>query len=58
MELPTASEEKLWVIGDIHPTYGTVQMMGVLDGERIRWFVDKHGSIAMIPLDILNYGEK
>jgi hypothetical protein len=33
-------------------------MVGVLDGERIRWFVDKNGIITMIPLDALNYGEK
>lgn len=48
----------LWIIGSIHPVYGECTMMGVIKGEAIRWFVDKHGCVTMIPLDVLNYGEK
>jgi len=39
-----------WPIESIHPDYGKCVMMGVIDGEKIRWF-DKDGVISMIPLD-------
>lgn len=42
-----------WVIGDSHPDYGTVQMMGLTGGEAYRWFVDDAGCVSMIPLSVL-----
>ena len=42
-----------WVIGDIHPVYGEVQMMGTIGGERYRWFM-KNNLVSMIPLSFLD----
>ena len=50
-------EEKLWLLDDVHPTYGKVCMMAVQDGEALRFFIDKLGCISLIPLDVLNYKE-
>ena len=44
---------KQWFLGEIHPIYGEVVMMGVTGGEPYRWFRDKYGGIAMIPLFML-----
>jgi len=44
---------KDWVIGEKHPIYGTVEMMGRTGGEAYRWFVDGHGCVSMIPLFML-----
>ncbi|WP_133719035.1 hypothetical protein [Methylocaldum gracile] len=41
-----------WVLGETHPIYGEVQMMGVLGGEAYRWFA-KDNLVSMIPLSIL-----
>lgn len=46
-----------WRIGEAHPNYGKVQMMGSIEGEAYRWFIDKHGVISMIPLDCLERGK-
>ena len=43
-----------WVLGDIHTVYGEVVMMGVTGGEAYRWFVDKDGTVSMIPLAFLD----
>lgn len=45
--------KKAWIIGEKHPEYGTVQMMGTTGGEQYRWFVDDHGCVSMIPLAFL-----
>lgn len=42
----------MWTIGQNHPIYGKVVMMGSLQGEAYRWF-DKNGVISMIPLSVL-----
>ena len=34
---------------EVHPVYGKVAMMGTMGGEPYYWFVDKHGSVAMMP---------
>ena len=49
--LPGGSKQ--WVLGDKHPTYGEVVMMGRLGGEAYRWFDDGCGSVTMIPLSFL-----
>lgn len=54
MEKPTQLE---WILGDEHPIYGEVIMMGTIGGESIRWFF-KDGVTSMIPLDVLNYGQE
>lgn len=38
-----------WMIGDKHPEYGVVSAMGIISGERYRWFV-KGNVVSMIPL--------
>lgn len=40
-------------IGTVHPIYGTLQMVGMLSGERYYWFSDMHGVVSMIPADSL-----
>ena len=42
-----------WVLGEVHPTYGVVVMMSVIQGEPYRFFRDDHGTTSMIPLDTL-----
>jgi hypothetical protein len=42
-----------WFIGSKHPAYGKVAMMRTIEGEPYRFFVDKNGSVAMIPLKAL-----
>lgn len=46
---PTGSVAR-WVIGEKHPIYGEVQMMGRIGGEEYRWFV-KDNLVSMIPLE-------
>ena len=41
-----------WIIGEIHPIYGEIQMMGILSGERYRWAV-KDNVVSMMPLEML-----
>ncbi len=41
-----------WIIGEVHPQYGEVQMMGRISGEAYRWF-SKNNVVSMIPLSIL-----
>ena len=41
-----------WKLGDIHPLYGEVVMMGTTGGERYRWF-QKDNVVSMIPLSFL-----
>jgi hypothetical protein len=43
---------KKWVIGEVHPVYGVCKMMGMISGERYRWFV-KNNVVSMIPLSVL-----
>ena len=50
-------KERLWTIGEKHPEYGTVQMMGTTGGEKYRWFVDEQGTVSMIPLTFLQEGK-
>jgi hypothetical protein len=40
-------------IGEHHPLYGEVIMVGIIEGESYRWFKDDNGTISMIPLDVL-----
>ncbi len=47
-----AGSTAIWRIGEIHPLYGEVQMMGSLGGEAYRWF-SKNNVVSMIPLSIL-----
>lgn len=42
-----------WGIGTKHKAYGKVAMMRTIEGEPYRFFVDKDGSVAMIPLSAL-----
>jgi len=42
-----------WMIDEVHPIYGTVGMMRTIDGEPYRFFTDKDGGVAMIPLEVL-----
>jgi hypothetical protein len=41
-----------WNIGEIHPDYGEVQMMGTISKEKYRWFC-KDNLVSMIPLSFL-----
>jgi hypothetical protein len=41
-----------WIIGEIHPIYGEVQMMACFGGDSYR-FMMKDGVISMIPLSAL-----
>lgn len=43
-----------WQLGERHPDYGVVQMMGVTGGEPYRWFVSDDGCVSMIPLSMLD----
>lgn len=47
-----------WFIGEKHPEYGTVKMMGTTGGEAYRWFIDDNGVVSMIPLSVLQYNNK
>jgi hypothetical protein len=40
-------------IGQTHKHYGKCVMMRTIEGEPYRFFQDKDGGIAMIPLDCL-----
>jgi len=42
-----------WGLGSKHKAYGEVAMMRTIEGEPYRFFVDKDGSVAMIPLKVL-----
>jgi len=42
-----------WKIGDKHPLYGKVAAMGVREGEPYRMFIDKCGTVSLIPLPCL-----
>ena len=41
-----------WILGEIHPIYGEVQMMANLKGESYRFMI-KDGVVSMIPLSFL-----
>lgn len=43
----------MWLLGETHPAYGQVVMMGTTGGEAYRWFLDKHKTVSMIPLAVL-----
>lgn len=43
-----------WGIGMKHPAYGKVIGAMVIEGESYRFFQDKHGTIAMMPVETLN----
>ena len=49
--LEYAAGEGLWVIGEQHPIYGEVSMMGNISGEKYRWFT-KDNLVSMIPLEM------
>ncbi len=36
-------------LGDTAKPYGKVVAVGMIEGERYYWFVDKHGTVSMIP---------
>lgn len=36
-------------LGDTVKPYGKVVAVGKIEGEEYYWFIDKHGSVAMIP---------
>lgn len=42
-----------WMLGDKHPDYGTVEAMGMQDGEKYRMFLGKDKSVTLMPLDAL-----
>jgi len=46
-----------WTIGAVHPVYGKVAAMGCKNGEAWRMFVDKHGTVSLIPLPCLQVEE-
>lgn len=48
----------MWFIGEVHPIWGEVQMMGTTGGERYRWMVDEYGAVSMMPLDALQETEE
>lgn len=56
--MSTTTDTPRWVIGDRHPVYGTVEMMGVTGGEAYRWFVSDDGVVSMIPLSTLEMEDK
>ncbi len=43
----------VFTLGYIHPIYGELTAMACIEGEPYRFFTDKEGSIAMIPLTTL-----
>lgn len=43
-----------WIIGAKHPVFGEVEMMGTIEGEAYRWFVNDKGVVSMIPLAYLH----
>ena len=42
-----------WKLNAKHKFYGKVIAMGIRDGEPYRFFIDKEGSISLIPLPCL-----
>ena len=44
--------KNLWLLDSVHPMYGKVVGMGVLSGEKYRWF-HKDNLTSMIPLSFL-----
>lgn len=42
-----------WPIKSKHPVYGECVMMGIIEGEQIRWFINRDKVVSMIPLDLI-----
>jgi len=42
-----------WPIESNHPVYGECVMMGIIEGEQIRWFINRDKVVSMIPLNAL-----
>ena len=51
-------EVKIWKLGDNHKWYGRVVMMRTIEGEPYRFFQDGKGSVAMMPLSVLQMEKK
>ena len=43
-----------WVLDENHPIYGKVVMMETTQGKPYRWLKMKNGTVAMVPLSVLN----
>lgn len=51
-------KSKKWNLGDKHKYYGKVIAMGIREGEAYRFFIDKTGTISLIPLACLDEVKK
>jgi hypothetical protein len=40
-------------IGEIVLPFGVIGAVGCIQGERYYWLVDKHGSVSMMPADVV-----
>lgn len=43
-----------WYLDEVHPVYGTVIMIGMINSSPYRWFRMNNGTISTIPLSTLN----